>query len=61
MFTIFSLMNLINYMFGKNKHQFSFFLVDQKRNNVTCTKIRKIDDKMINLNLNPKHETKEPR
>jgi hypothetical protein len=24
-------------------------------------KLEKIDDKMINLNLNPKHETKKPR
>jgi hypothetical protein len=28
---------------------------------VTCTKIVKIDEKMIGLNLNPKHKTKEPR
>lgn len=28
---------------------------------VTGTKIIKIDDKIISLNLNPKHKTKEPR
>jgi hypothetical protein len=62
MFTIFSLMNLTNYMFGKNKLQLSSIFVDQQCNSVTCMKITKTNDEMISLNLNPKqHETKEPR